>query len=535
MSESLNVYISSGIDKIKVASTKDGKIVDYTVEKKNNEFSIGDIILGVVRKKSLGINSFFINFNCSPDGFMHFSDLTDRSLTLNSFCKDLLAGEKVKVTTYKIDERENRAVFDYNYTVDYINEGDVILAQVIKEPIFNKGPRLSSRITLAGNFVILVIFSNEIKLSKKIKNHEKRNKMISILNEIKSELNLNNFGIILRTSVEILIDFDNEEEAKKTLLNDVISLLKIWSSCIDRIRIAKVGTKIYTANDTILKVIQDKLKDNIKNIYVDNQNTYNDLKNKLKNVIKGSCNIELYNNKTVSLFASKDIDRQLKILLGKKVMFSDGCYLIIETTEAMNVIDVNSGSLLENFLDQEELSLSVNLLAAEEIVKQLTLRDMGGIISIDFIDMKLQKNRILLYERMKELLYDEKHNVTVLPLSKFNVMQITRQRTKPIAKIDNCEKCPTCNGKGTLINPITSIVYFIEGEIRLSLKTTKFFKIDIYLNSILIPYFSIGLFSKKFIWCLKFFKIIKLHRDDSLPINVFKLFNRKNFIKEVKV
>ena len=534
MDNSLNIYISGDESEVKIVSSNSNGIVDYLVEKKNDDFSVGDIILGVVRKKSLGINSFFVNLNSTTDGFMHFSDLTDRSLTLNSFCKDLMAGEKVKVTTYETDKREIRATFDYNYTADYINDGDYILTQVVKEPIFNKGPRLSSRITLAGDFVIIVIFSNEIKLSKKIKDQEKRNKMIALLEEIKNELKINNFGIILRTSVESFIDFNKTDSAKKILLDDIISLLKIWSKCIDKIKSAKVGTKIFSANNSVLKVIQDKLKNNIKNIYVDNVNIYNDLRNGLKNLIKESCNIKLYKNAALPLFSYKGINKELKVLLNKKVMFSDGCYLLIETTEAMNVIDVNSGSLLDNFTDQEKLSLSVNLQAAEEIARQMILRDMGGIISIDFIDMKLQKNRMLLYERMKELLHDDKSNTAVLPLSKFNIMQVTRQRIRPIAQLDNKEKCPTCNGQGTLCSS-TNTINIIEGEIRLFLKTTKFYKIDIYMNPILVPYFSIGVFSKKFIWSYKFFKSIKLHEDDSLPINIVKIFNKKNLIKEIKV
>ncbi len=534
MSDFLNVYVSDDKDKVKIVSSNNRGIVDYVIEKKDDDFSIGDIILGVVKKKTLVINSFFIKLNSPIDGFMHFSDLTDRSLTLNSFCNDLINGKKVKVTTYNVDERENRASFDYNYTADYINDGDYILTQVIKKPIFNKGPRLSSRITLAGDFVILVIFNNEIKLSKKIKDSVKHNKMISIINEIKTELKLNNFGIILRTSAELFIDFDKPDEAKKILLDDILSLLKIWSKCIEKIKVAKVGTKIFSPNNAVLKIIQDKLKDNIKNIYVDNVNIYNDLKNYLKTLIKDSCNIKLYVNESLPLFSYKGINKQLKTLFNKKVMFSDGCYLLIETTEAMNVIDVNSGSLLDNFTDQEDLSLSVNLLAAEEIARQLILRDMGGLISIDFIDMKLQKNRMLLYEKMKELLHEDKSNTTVLPLSRFNIMQITRQRIRPIIQIDDKEKCPTCDGKGTLVSVI-NVVQAVEGEIRLFLKTTKFYRIDIYLNPILVPYFSIGLFSKRFVWSFKYFKSIKLHEDDSLPLNIVKIFNKKKLIKEINV
>lgn len=535
MENNLDLVISGDTNNVKIVSLLNGVISDYIVNSEFTEYCVGDILVGKVKKKALGLNSFFVTFNSAIDGFMHFSDLTEMSLTTNSFCSDLLAGKNVKVSTYEIDKREaNRVSFDYGYTSEYIQEGDVVLVQVIKEPIFNKGPRLSGRITLAGDFVILVVFSNEIKLSRKISDNVKRSKMMSILTSLREDLQLNNFGIILRTSAETFINFDNVNEAKKILFDDIISLLKTWSKCIDNIKNAQIGTKILSANNIVLRVIQDKLKEKIRNIWVDDEVLYSKLKNNLKGLIKDSCALKLYKNDVVSLFSYRNIDKQLRVLFNKTVKFADGCYLIIEVTEAMNVIDVNSGGILDKFADQEELSLNVNLLAIKEIVRQIKLRDMGGIISIDFIDLKLQKNKTIVYEIMKEMLHEEKSNTIVLPLSRFNIMQITRQRVRPIVKFNDEEKCPTCHGSGNIMSSI-NIENIIEGEIRAFLKNTSCYRIDIYLNPLLHSYFSVGMFSKRMIWGIKFFKSITLHSDCQCMLNIVKIYNRRNFLKKIEI
>ena len=531
----IDLYINVDGPKCNIVSISGGNVVDYLVEDFSNEYSVGDILIGRVKKKAVNLSSFFITFNKGVDGFMHFSDLCDRTLTLNGLCSDLMSGKDEKVSTYEIDIREKeRVIFDYNYTVSFINEGDLFLAQVIKEPIFNKGPRLSGRITLSGDFLILVIFDDSIHISKKISGAKKREKMLDILKDIKDELKLNNFGIILRTSAETFINFDDPKSARQLLLDDLIVLLKKWSECINKIKKCTVGDKIFNGNTNLLTVIQGKLKDNIKNIWVDDKDIFNEIKDGLTDVVKDSCNLKLYKNNLVPLFVYKNIDDKLVKLFNKIVKFADGCYLIIEVTEAMNVIDVNSGSLLEKYEDQEELSLNVNLLAAEEIVKQIFLRDMGGLISIDFIDMKLQKNKNLVYEKMKELLYDDKSSNFILPLSKFNVMQVTRQRVRPIQKIDFSDKCLTCLGTGET-NSCLSIADILESELIVFLKDTKYYRLSIFLNPLLYAYFSYGIFSKRFKWGLKFWKSIKLYKDSMCSINILKIYNSGNLIKEIAV
>ena len=346
----IDLYINVDGPKCNIVSISGGNVVDYLVEDFSNEYSVGDILIGRVKKKAVNLSSFFITFNKGVDGFMHFSDLCDRTLTLNGLCSDLMSGKDEKVSTYEIDIREKeRVIFDYNYTVSFINEGDLFLAQVIKEPIFNKGPRLSGRITLSGDFLILVLFDDSIHISKKISGAKKREKMLDILKDIKDELKLNNFGIILRTSAESFINFDDPKSARQLLLDDLIVLLKKWSECINKIKKCTVGDKIFNGNTNLLTVIQGKLKDNIKNIWVDDKNIFNEIKDGLKDVVKDSCNLKLYKNNLVPLFVYKNIDDKLVKLFNKIVKFADGCYLIIEVTEAMNVIDVNSGSLLEKY------------------------------------------------------------------------------------------------------------------------------------------------------------------------------------------
>ena len=530
----IDLYINVVGSKCNIVSTSGANVIDYLVEDFSNEYSVGDILVGRVKKKADNLNSFFITFNRGIDGFMHFSDLTDRTLTLNNLCNDLMSGKDEKVSTYKIDGREaERAIFDYNYTAGFISEGDILLSQVVKEPLFNKGPRLSGRITLSGDFLILVIFDDSIHISKKISGTKKREKMLDILREIKDELKLTNFGIILRTSVESFINFDDPKNAKRLLLDDLVILLRKWSDCINKIKKCTVGDKIFSGNSNLLTIIQGKLKDNIKSIWVDDKEIYNEIDNGLKDVVKDSCSLKLYKNNLIPLFVYKNIDSKLVKLFNKIVKFADGCYLIIEVTEAMNVIDVNSGSLLEKYEDQEELSLNVNLLAAEEIVKQIFLRDMGGLISIDFIDMKLQKNKNLVYEKMKELLSEDKSSNFILPLSKFNVMQVTRQRIRPIQEIDFSDKCLSCAGTGQT-NSCLSIVDIVESELMIFLKNTKYYRINIFLNPLLYTYFSYGFFSKRFRWGLKYWKSIKLYKDSMCKINILRIYNKDNLIGEIE-
>lgn len=530
-SNELDLVISVDQRETRIALLEKGSLIDYQVEDNSLEFAVGDIYLGEIKKKSTSLNSFFINLNSTKDGFMHFNDLTDRSLTSSNFCKSVLEGENVKVSTFDIDPREKERIeFDESFTSDFFDVGDKMLVQVSKEAISTKGPRVVGRLSLAGKYLILVIFNDGICISKKITDQVKRNNMLAILTEIKKELKLDNFGIILRTSTDSMIDFDNIVKAKKILIEDLITLLKIWSTGLKRLRTAEVGTKIIGADSRVFTIVKNILSSNLRAIYVDNEELYDKLKIEFGNECKNkNCKLKLYKESVVSLFSYKGVDRQLKLLSNKTVSIDNGGYLIIEKTEAMNVIDVNSGSISSESGEQEDLAVETNLSAAKEIARQIFLRDIGGIISIDFIDMKSQKNRLLIYEKMKELLAEDRSTSTVLPLSKFNVMQITRQRIRPVMEVLNNEVCPTCNGSGK-VEPIIQIVDIIEHKIRSFLSKTKYYKIDIYLHPLLYSFFSIGTFSKRFRWGMKYWKSITLYNDYECELDKIKIYHKTDLI-----
>lgn len=527
----LDLIINVGKQENRVALLDKGRLIDYQIENVDMEFSVGDIYLGEIRKKSSSLNSFFINLDSAKDGFMHFSDLTNRSLTASNFCKSILDGDNVKVSTFDIDPREKERIeFDETFSSDFFDVGDKMLVQVSKEAISTKGPRVVGRLSLAGKYLILVIFNDSICISKKITDQNKRNSMLSILTDIKKELGLDNFGIILRTSTDTMIDFNDVVKAKKILIEDLITLLKIWSNGLKKLRTAEVGTKIIGADSRVFTIVKNRLSSNLRSIYVDDEDLYNKLKLEFSTECKNkNCKLKLYKEGVVSLFAYKGVDKQLKLLSNKTVSIANGGYLIIEKTEAMNVIDVNSGSTSSETGDQEDLALQTNLAASKEIVRQIFLRDMGGIISIDFIDMKSQKNRMMIYEEMKELLSEDRSTSTVLPLSKFNVMQITRQRVRPVMEVLNKEECPTCHGSGK-VEPIVQIVDIIENKIRYFLSKTKYYRVDIYLHPLLYSYFSLGTFSKRFRWGMKYWKSITLYIDYECPLDNFKIYNNETLI-----
>lgn len=531
VSNELDLVISVDKKETRIALLEKGSLVDYQVDDSDLEFAVGDIYLGEIKKKSTSLNSFFINLNSSKDGFMHFNDLTDRSLTASNFCKSVLEGENVKVSTFNIDPREKERIeFDESFTSDFFDVGDKMLVQVSKEAISTKGPRVVGRLSLAGKYLILVIFNDGICISKKITDQVKRNSMLAILTEIKKELKLDNFGIILRTSTDSMIDFDNIVKAKKILIEDLITLLKIWSNGLKKLRTADIGTKIIGADNRVFTIVKNKLSSNLRTIYVDNEELYDKLKLEFGNECKNkNCKLKLYRESVVSLFSYKGVDRQLKLLSNKTVSIDNGGYLIIEKTEAMNVIDVNSGSIKSESGEQEDLAVETNLSAAKEIVRQIFLRDIGGIISIDFIDMKSQKNRLLIYEKMKELLAEDRSTSTVLPLSKFNVMQITRQRIRPVMEVFNNEICPTCKGSGK-VEPVIQIVDIIEHKIRSFLSKTKYYRIDIYLHPLLYAFFSIGTFSRRFKWGMKYWKSITLYEDYECELDNFKIYHNTELL-----
>ena len=504
---------------IEIATLENGVLHCFQVESKSDSFTVGDIIYGKVKRKMRNLNAAFIDINYPRDGFLHFDDIGPHYEQMHSFCDAIREDNDVKMSTFEVIDSDEKAK-----GADALSDGQNIIFQVIKEPIFNKGPRLSTTITIAGKYLVLTLLNNEVCISKKISDTNQRSFLIDTVTKIKNENSLNNFGIVIRTSALSLINSNKSKEIEKILFDDLVSLLVKWSDGLRKLKTANIGDKIIEEDNRVLTIIRDKLSDPFNAIWVNDKTLFDQLKEdfdgeSVRNVL------HLYNDKNVDLFTYKTVSLQLKLLLNKRVRIENGGYLIIEKTEAMNVIDVNSGRGNVNLEDHEDLVFSTNVSAAKEIARQILLRDMGGIIAIDFIDMYQQSHRLQIYELMCQYLEEDKMNSSVLPLSVLNVMLISRQKVRPVIEIDVSEKCPMCDGKGK-IEPIILIAEFIENTIRMVINGTHLNKYTIHAHPFIVAYFRVGLISRRMKWIFSTMNLVSFHEDHNLSLNNFKILHK---------
>lgn len=514
----------------RIAVLDNGELVEYQVEPKDGEFIVGDIFLGEIKKIPNGLNAFFVDLKSEKDGFLHFDDLSANVIAFANLCEAYLKKNFIKISNTQYSPLVPDKDKGFFNAVEQLKIGQKLLVQVFKEPIFNKGPRLTTRITLAGKYLVLVPFDDDVCISKKIVDEKLRKGMAATLKKIKNDLNLTHFGFILRTATEHIFTTEkNKAKLEKILVDDVIALLERWSMGLKQLEKAKVGDRIIKGDNRIFSIVKDKLSEAFDTIYVDNEDIYEELKNEFGNEYFKNKALRLYKNHVNTLFYYKKIDRQLKLLLNKNVKIDNGGYLTIEKTEAMNVIDVNSGLGNVETEDHEEMVFKMNMNAVKEIARQIVLRDMGGIISVDFIDMVEQKHRIKVYEAMKDILQKDGSTCFVLPLSRFNVMQITRQRVRPVLTIDSNEQCPMCHGHGN-IQPLLQTVSDVEDNLRSFLERTKCYYLTIYMHPLLVAYYSSGWFSKRFRLGLKYWKSLTIKPDHSLEINGIRVVNHNNVV-----
>ncbi|MDQ3395875.1 MAG: Rne/Rng family ribonuclease, partial [Bacteroidota bacterium] len=388
-----------------------------------------------------------------------------------------------------------------------------ILVQVVKEPISTKGPRLSCELSIAGRYIVLVPFSNTVSVSKKITDNEERKRLVRLLSSIKPE----NFGIIIRTVAS------GREVAE--LDKDLRDLVEIWDEGVANLINAKPKDKVIGEMNRASSILRDMLNESFDSITVDDKLIYDDVKSYIHKIAPDKEKIVKQYNGKAKIFEGLGIEKQLKYLFGQSVSLSGGGYLIIEHTEALHVIDVNSGNKSNAESDQEATAVSVNLEAAKEVARQLRLRDMGGIIVVDFIDMKKAENKKLIFDKMKDEMKYDRSRFTILPLSKFGLMQITRQRVRPELNIITKEKCPTCNGTGK-ITPSILVADQIERNLDFLLSNQNEGSIRISLHPYLYAYFTKGIISKRVKWYLKYHKWVVLEEDSSLGVTEYRFSNK---------
>jgi len=427
-----DLIIDSRPSEVVIALLRDGLLIELHKEKHDNNFSVGDIYLGKVRKTVPGLNASFVNTGYEKDGFLHYLDLGPQ---FNSFKKFTRKAIDKKLNTASLKNFKKEINLEKEGKInDALKGGDLILTQISKEPISTKGPRLTTEISLAGRYMVLLPFSDRVSISQKIDNSEEKTRLKKLIRSIKPH----GFGVIIRTVAQ------NIKVAE--LDKDLKNLYKKWQQISKKLKDAKPATRIHGELNKSSVILRDLLSARFNSIYVNNAELQSELKEYLSRIAPDHEKIVKLHKKDTPIFQEFNVTKQIKGAFGKNVTMKKGIYLVIEHTEALHVIDVNSGKKVDSKKDQEENALAVNLEAAEEVARQLRLRDMGGIIVVDFIDMKQEKNRKLLTDKMREAMSTDKAKHHVLPPTKFGLVQITRQRVKPEMNIDTQEKCPMCSG-----------------------------------------------------------------------------------------
>ncbi|GIV28081.1 MAG: ribonuclease G [Bacteroidia bacterium] len=431
---SYELVINSQPNEMLIALLKEKRLIELHREKKNIAFSVGDIYLGRVKKVMQGLNAAFVDVGHEKDAFLHYLDLGPQVLSLNKYVKDVRNGKQNTSSLMYFKNEED--IRKDGKISDVLQSGQDIIIQIAKEPISTKGPRISSEISIAGRYIVLVPFSERVSVSQKIKNSEEKERLKKLMLNIKPK----NFGVIVRTVAE--------GKSVADLENDLKDLMKKWDDLFKELKNANPPYKALGELDRASAFLRDMLNPSYSSITVNEQEVYDEIRSYLQNIAPDKENILKLYKSNLSIFEHFGLEKQIKSLFGKTVTMKSGAYLIIEKTEALHVIDVNSGNRSKSDMSQESNALEVNLDAAVEIARQLRLRDMGGIIVVDFIDMHDPENRKILYQRLKEEMAEDKAKHTILPPSKFGLVQITRERVRPEVEVKTTEKCPSCGGTG---------------------------------------------------------------------------------------
>jgi ribonuclease G len=500
-----------------IALLEDKKLVELHSQKNDANFSAGDIYLGKVKKLIPGLNAAFVDVGFEKDAFLHYTDLSP-------FVRSLL-----KFTQLSINEK-SESISDFSKFIvepEILKTGKIaevltgkpnVLVQILKEPIAQKGPRLTCEISLPGRYVVITPFTNVIAVSRKIHSSEERKRLQKIIEAVKP----NNIGVIVRTAAE--------GKSTADLHEDLLNLIESWKQIQEKLKAANAPQRILSEQGKTNSMLRDLLNEDFNKIVINDKDIFANTKSYIQKIAPQKADIVSMYNNGAAIFDHYGITKQVKAGFGKTVNLPSGAYLIIEHTEALHVIDVNSGykSVSNN---QEQNALETNLEAAEEIARQLRLRDIGGIIVVDFIDMKLPDNKKKLADAMEEFMRADRAKHAVLPISKFGLMQVTRQRMKPELTINTSEVCPSCDGTGKVSSTI-----ILEDEIYKNLNyliSQNHKNLQIHVHPIIHTYLTAGIFSRRFKWSWKYKQSIKIIPNSNYHLTEFKFF--ENDGEEIKL
>jgi ribonuclease G len=500
----INAYEES----VELALLENGKIVELHNQKTNNNLAVGDILIGKIRKMMPGLNAAFVDVGVRKDAFLHYTDLGPKLRSLVKWTNGVMNGS---INTSKLDNFKYEEEIVKTGKVDQVlNKRFPLLVQILKEPISTKGPRLSCELNLPGRYMVVSPFSDVVSVSKKIANAEERKRLHTLAESIKPK----NFGLIIRTAAE--------GKKVQELHEELMGLMGKWEDIYKQLKTVSPPDKLHSELDKTGSVLRDLLSDGFSRIAVNDKDVYADIRAYLQNISPEQVNIVQHYGGSKPIFDVYGVTKQVKASFGKTSTMNSGAYIVIEKTEAMHVIDVNSGHKITTH-DVEQTIFSVNLEAAEEIARQIRLRDIGGLIVIDFIDMKNQDHKKLLAKKMEDFMQTDRSQHTILPLSKFGLMQITRERARPEVTVDTAEECPTCSGTGK-VNATILLQDDIERDLEFVMQSrhsgTLYLRVHPYLEAFL----KRGFPSRQMRWFMKYNKWIRIVSHTDYHLSEYRFF-----------
>ncbi|MBI1191604.1 MAG: Rne/Rng family ribonuclease [Bacteroidetes bacterium] len=499
---------------MEIALVEDGRLVEYQVAQEDSQFNVGDIYLGIVRKINPGLNAAFIDVGHEKDAFLHYTDLGPKFRSLFLFTQRAIKG--TLRSHHPHDLQMEAEIVKTGKITQVLARGQHVMVQVLKEPISSKGPRITAEVALPGRYIVMTPFNGSIGVSRRITSATERKRLQKLLESIVPK----NWGVIARTAAE--------GKGVADLHEDVKHIVAQWENTTRNLLNAKPPHIVFTETRKINTLTRDLLSKSFKKITANDLVIVQEMREFLAHLSPGSEKMVQYFQSKKPIFDALGITKQIKSSFGETVSLKSGAYLVIQHTEALHVIDINSGPKIARRPDQEENALAVNLETAEEVARQLRLRDLGGIIIIDFIDMKSAESKRLLYEAMKEAMKEDRAKHTILPVSKFGLMQITRQRVRPEVNIITHEKCPSCNGTGKVESTIL-LIDDIENRLEylLSLKAHK--QIHLHTHPFIEAYLKRGLWkSKQFSWWRKWKSWIRIHQNAGYQFTEYHFTNANN-------
>lgn len=517
MKSELIVDVNS--EEVSIALLEDSRLVSLQKESRNIAYAVGDLYLAKVKKIMPGLNAAFVDVGYEKDAFLHYLDLGPQFSSYNAFIQEALNDKKKQPQVSKFKREPD--IPKQGTIASVVQPGQMLLVQIAKEPISSKGPRLTTEISFTGRYMVLMPFGDRISVSQKIKSTEEKIRLRQLISSIKPK----GFSVIVRTSAE--------GKRVAELNHEMRTLVKYWEESIAKLQRSTAPALIFQEESRTVSMIRDLFTPDFENIYVNEVEAFTQIQNYVNLIAPENKDIVKLYGKDTPIFDNFNITRQIKSSFGKTVSFKSGAYLIIESTEALHVIDVNSGNRSKASADQESNALDVNLKAADEIARQLRLRDMGGIIVVDFIDMNKSDHRQTLFDHMREVMANDRARHNILPLSKFGLMQITRQRVRPALDITTSETCPSCFGKGEVP---ASILFTdkLEEKIEYLVDSLKVKKFTMYVHPFVEAYIKKGVFSLFGKWRRKYGRGFKVIADESLAYLQYRVLDPDNHEIDLK-